>query len=267
MALRDKERSTERLPYRPANEQKQAGESRSAQFLSPEQITPAARDYFDLIYLPLSVYDGSVEGVALPPVIFDSEMETVRRQLRRAVELGAKHLLVGNIGHLPLARESGLVLHGDFRLNVTNRESAALWRTLGLSDVLLSPELTLPQMRDVGGFGRAITYGRIPLMLLEKCVIREIASCEACRRGNVMLTDRKDISFPVVREGDHRNVIYNSVPTYMGDREGELARADIRHRHFIFSVEKPQMVDRVVDACHRGLAAEVAFTGGVRRIK
>ena len=265
--VRQTEKLSERLPYRPAPEQKQAGESRSAQFLRPEQVTPAARDYFDLIYLPLSVYDGSVEGVALPPVIFDSEMETVRRQLRRAVELGAKHLLLGNIGHLPLARESGLMLHGDFRLNVTNRESAALWRALGLCEVLLSPELTLPQMRDVGGFGRVITYGRIPLMLLEKCVIREIASCEACKRGNVMLTDRKDVSFPVVREGDHRNVIYNSVPTYMGDREGELARADVRHRHFIFSVEKPQAVDRVLDACRRALGADAVFAGGVRRIK
>ena len=267
LARQGKERRVERLPYVPAAPSGRGGVSRTAQFLRPDQITPAAREFFDLIYLPLAVYDGSVEGVALPPVIFDHEMEAVRARLRRAVELGAKHLLIGNIGHLPLARESGLILHGDFRLNVTNRETAALWERLGLCEVLLSPELTLPQVRDVGSFGRTVTYGRIPLMLLEKCVIREIASCDTCRNGGAMLTDRKGISFPVIREGDHRNVIYNSVPTYMGDREDELTRADVRHRHFLFSVERAAAVDRVIDACRRGLSAEDAIPGGVRRIK
>lgn len=262
-----RERHVERIPYIPAAPRGRDGAGRTAQFLQPDQITPAAREFFDLIYLPLSVYDGSVEGVALPPVILDHEMAAVRARLRRAVELGAKHLLIGNIGHLSLARESGLILHGDFRLNVTNRETAALWQSLGLEEVLLSPELTLPQVRDVGGFGRSVTYGRIPLMLLEKCVIREIASCDTCRSGGAMLTDRKGVSFPVLREGDHRNVIYNSVPTYMGDREEELARADVRHRHFIFSVERAAAVDRVITAVRRGLAAEDAFPGGVRRIK
>ncbi len=262
-----RERHVERIPYIPDAPRGRDGADRTAQFLQPDQITPAAREFFDLIYLPLSVYDGSVEGVALPPVILDHEMAAVRARLRRAVELGAKHLLIGNIGHLSLARESGLILHGDFRLNVTNRETAALWQSLGLEEVLLSPELTLPQVRDVGGFGRSVTYGRIPLMLLEKCVIREIASCDTCRSGGAMLTDRKGVSFPVLREGDHRNVIYNSVPTYMGDREEELARADVRHHHFIFSVERAAAVDRVITAVRRGLAAEDAFPGGVRRIK
>ena len=267
LACQSRARTIERMPYIPAVPIGREGASRTAQFLSPDQITPAARDYFDLIYLPLSAFDGSVQGVALPPVIFDHEMDAVRSALRRAVELGAKHLLIGNIGHLPLARETGLILHGDFRLNVTNRETAALWQSLGLQDVLLSPELTLPQVRDVGSFGRTIVCGRIPLMLLEKCVIREVGGCETCRRGQAVLTDRKGVSFPVLREGDHRNIIYNSVPTYMGDREDELSRADVRHRHFIFSVERGAAVDRVIDGFCRGLLAERVFADGVRRIK
>lgn len=259
----------ERCPDRLAAAQNgNAGASRTAQFVHPTQITEAARAFFDVIYLPLSAYDGSVEGVVMPPVIFDSEREEVARQLRRAVELGAKHLLVGNLGHLPLARESGLTLHGDFRFNVTNRETAALLRELGLCDVLLSPELTLPQLRDIGSFGRTITYGRIPLMLLEKCVIREIASCEVCHRGGAVLTDRKGMKFPVLREGAHRNVVYNSVPTYMGDREGELLGSGIIHRHFIFSVEKPQAVDRVLQAHRVGALPGAVFgSEGVRRIR
>ena len=262
-----------RLPYQPKKPHSavEAEEYRTARFAHPSQITAAARAYFDLIYLPLSVYDGSVEGVILPPVIFDSEREAVWRQLCRSKELGARHLLIGNIGHLPLARESGMTLHGDFRANVTNAESAALWQELGVEDVLLSPELTLPQLRDLsraGLFGGTIVYGRIPLMLLEKCVIREVAGCDACARNSAVLTDRKGARFPVLREGAHRNVVYNSVPTYMADRADNLRECGIRHRHFIFSVERAETVDRVIRA-HREESAPTEIFGNetVRRIK
>lgn len=265
-------RALERLPYRPKTPQRgEARAWRTARFVHPSQITEAARAFFDVIYLPLSVYDGSVSGVILPPVVFDSEREEVRLRLKQAVAKGARHLLLGNIGHLPLARESGLTLHGDFRFNVTNSETAAQLQELGFADILLSPELTLPQIRDIedgGVFAGAVTYGRIPLMLLEKCVICEISSCETCRHGNAQLTDRKGMKFPVLREGAHRNIVYNSVPTYMADREEELSRFGVRHRHFLFSVERADAVDRILRA-HREeqLPAAVFGNDAVRRIK
>ena len=264
----------ERLAYRPKkphSEGTATEEYRTARFVHPSQVTAAAHEWFDLIYLPLAVYDGSVEGVMLPPVIFDSEREEVRRQLRKAKERGARHLLVGNVGHLPLARESGLILHGDFRLNVTNAETAALWQEQGMADVLLSPELTLPQLRDLsraGTFGGTIVYGRVPLMLLEKCVIREVADCEACRRNSAALTDRRGARFPVLREGAHRNVVYNSVATYMADRADALRENGICHRHFIFSVERAEAVDRVIRAHREGHDPAALFgKESVRRIK
>lgn len=263
-----------RLAYRPKKPHSEGtvgGEYRTARFVHPSQVTAAARAWFDLIYLPLSVYDGSVEGVILPPVIFDSEREEVRRLLCQAKARGARHLLVGNVGHLPLARESGLILHGDFRLNVTNAESAALWQEQGMADVLLSPELTLPQLRDLsraGTFGGTVVYGRIPLMLLEKCVIHEVADCEACRRNAAVLTDRRGARFPVLREGAHRNVVYNSVATYMADRTEALQENGICHRHFLFSVERAETVDRIIRAHREGHApAELFGKESVRRIK
>ncbi len=260
--------AAERRSHRPKKPLGGAGqcEMRTARFSHPSAVTQSAKEYFDLIYLPLAVYDGSVVGVALPPVIFDSERAEVERQLRRAVELGATDLLVSNLGHLSLARETGLRLHGDLRLNVTNAETAALLQELGFVDILLSPELTLPQVRDISGgnaFAGVITYGRVPLMFLEKCVIREVASCRECRQGKAALTDRKGISFPVMREGDHRNVVYNSVPIYMADRETELRANRVVHRHFLFSIESPQEVDRILRAHREGWSPNE----DVRRIK
>ncbi len=224
---------------------------RTAVFRHPEQIPNGAREYFDLIYLPLERFDGSTDGVALPPVIFDGERGEIKRQLKKARELGASHALVGNVGHLELAHSMGFSVHGDLRLNVCNRASAATLEGLGFEDVVLSPELSLPKIRDIGGASRAIVYGRIPLMVLEKCVGKELSGCEACGKGRAMLRDRRGVSFPILREWEHRSVIYNSLPTAMPEQMGEFRRTGACE-HYIFSTETREMCAKVIKAYREG---------------
>lgn len=88
-------------------------------------------------------------------------------------------------------------------------------------------------------------------MLLEKCVIRELTPCTDYK-GNgscaATLTDRRGVKFPVLREcNTHRNTVYNSIPTCMSDRQDELDAYSITSRHFIFSTETPDEIDRVID--------------------
>lgn len=205
---------------------------------------------FDIVYLPLDRFDGKrANGVLMPPVIFDGEMNEVEKKLLVAASSGAKHVLVGNIGHIELARRSGMHMHGDFRLNITNSRSAELFDNI-FEDFLLSPELTLPQIRDIGGAKSVVIYGRYPLMLLEK-------SC-----GAQSLTDRRRVNFPVLREG-RREIVVNSVPLYMADRATELKKAGAFGRHFIFTVEGPQEVKYVISNYEKGLPTKKE----VRRLK
>lgn len=234
----------------------------TARFEHAEQITESARSYFAHCYLPLHAFAAPADGVVLPPVIFDSEREGIARLLKKAVANGATHALVGNIGHLSLAREAGLVPHGDFRLNVCNKGTLDVLLSHGLSDVLLSPELTLPQIRDVKGSCDVIVYGRIPLMLLEKCAGREVGDCAACERDANALIDRRGERFPILRLPPHRNILVNSRPTVMSDRQAELARAGITGGHYIFTLESPDEVDRVIDAYQGG----TPLGGPMRRI-
>ncbi|MBE6703406.1 MAG: DUF3656 domain-containing protein, partial [Ruminococcaceae bacterium] len=225
----------------------------TAVFTSTRQITPLAKETFAHRYLPLFLYDEAAaqlaDGVVLPPVILDSEWRNVCDELKKAHERGAKHALVGNVGHLAPALEAGLVPHGDFRLNICNSYAAAALLREGFVDLLLSPELTLPQIRDIGGPRSAIVYGRIPLMLLEKCVGREVGSCELCAKGMNQLTDRRGEKFPVLRQPlSHRNILYNSRPTVMSDRPKELSAAGLSNGHFLFSTESAKDVDQVIHA-------------------
>ncbi len=234
----------------------------SAVFREEKQITNLASGFFDKIYLPLDRYTERANGVILPPVVFDSDMGKVGEMLAEAVKKGAKYALCTNLGQLEMIKKSGLIPEADLRLNIFNRESASGLKRLGFESFIASPELTLPQIRDLGN-GKAVTvYGRLPLMLLEKCVIKEIADCDVCRKDKAVLCDRRGIRFPVMREWEHRNVIYNSLPTYMGDRKDILQKYGIKNIHFIFSFESANEVDRVIKAYREG-----ASLPDVRRIR
>lgn len=245
----------------PKNEKKA---QKTARFYYAEQLTDTARAYFDTIYLPLQNYNGECEGIIVPPVVLDSERARVEKMLDGAREKGAKYAIVGNLGALELAKKYEFEVHGDFRFNVYNNESVAKLENLGVESVILSPELTLPQIRDIKGDTATIVYGRIPLMLLEKCVAKEVSGCGVCQQNYASITDRRGIAFPILREFDHRSVIYNSAPTYMADRESELERANITNRHFIFSTESKIEVDNVINAYNNQSPAK--YGEKIRRI-
>ena len=236
--------------------------TRSARFYSPEQITPLAREFFERIYLPLGKETSETDGIILPPVIFERDLKVVQQMLLDAARKGVRYALVGNLGHIDIVKKAGLVPVGDFRFNVTNCETVCTLEQMGIDSLILSPELTLPQARDVWGDTSLIVYGRIPLMTVEKCVIKEIANCDTCAQNAAVLTDRRGVSFPVLREWEHRNVIYNSLPTSMSDRQDQLTKAGITNQHFIFSTETPGEVDEVIKLWKKGVALPYA----VRRI-
>lgn len=271
---------------------------RTARFYTPGQITPAATDYFDELYLPLGkAHPASVpcrqRGVLMPPVVFDREAEAVEKTLVAALADGVRHIMVSNVGHLSLIRKaaadggidiSQLTLHGDLRLNTANTPAAARLLSLGISDLILAPELTLPRMRDMAqalaekGHSTAtaaVVYGRLPLMLLEKCAIREVyrgikpdTVCrEICGENAAVLKDRMGKSFPILREDSpcgsgHRNVVYNSLPLGMSDRMDEIIRAHLSGHHFIFTVETPREVDGVIAAYRKS----APLSGEIRRM-
>ncbi len=246
----------------------------SACMTHPSQLTHHAQAFFDICYLPpehlLSLNENKLReiqqqvqlGVVIPPVVMDHENDVLIQALKQLAARGIQRALCGNAGHFTLVRQAGFLLDGDFRLNVTNSETVALLDTLGVQKPILSPELTLPQIRDIAGDVRTIIYGRIPLMVVEKCVIQETTDCKACKNRTAALVDRRGARFPVLRMPPHRNVIYNSVPTYMADAKQSLNRYRTGGWHFIFSIEAPREVDSIILAYQQGLPSSAP----VRRI-
>lgn len=249
------------ITYTPAQNGDREGGKRlfTAQFFSEDSFTAALSraggliSALDIAFLPHTASIDALRkagGVYLPPVVLDRELDGLTEELKKARNTGVMYALVGNIGQISLARSLGFKIIGDFRLNVTNSESALVYRRLGAEHLILSPELTLPKARDIGG--GLITYGRIPLMITERCFISESFGCEKCSKA--ALTDRKGERFPLMRQWEHRNIILNSVPTYMGDRREELNSHRLRSCHLIFTVEGGEEIASVLRAHYEGAA-------------
>ncbi len=209
----------------------------------------------DVLFVPLEDYSSLPEnarkiitGVYIPPIVMQREWNEVHDLIINAEVLGAKHALIGNISHLSLIANTKLVPVADFRLNTANRYTASIYASLGVEYVILSPELTLPQARDIGG--SVITLGRIPLMITERCFTKENFGCDKC--GSACLTDRLGMKFPMLREYKHRNIIFNSSPTYMGDKGAELKSARIRSAHFVFSSENADECANLLSSYKKG---------------
>lgn len=233
-------------------------EAKSAYFSFFDTITPRALVFFDRIFLPLGEYLSHSEevsrypkiGIALPPVAFDHELPEIRKMAERAVSVGCRTALVSGLWQCRLAGELGLAAHGDLRLNLFHAGSVEVYRRMGLCSAVLSPEIGVPASAGMAsGIPKGyVLYGRLPLMTLEKCVIRDSfpflhgGECRYCDSHRVSyLTDRTGAHFPVLRTFLHRNILYNSVPVYMADKPlpGLFG-------HCIFTVETRDEVDSVI---------------------
>ncbi len=259
-----------------------------ASFLKVENVPAEALDAFDLIWLPLSDverHEAKIRrwiggesckiGVVLPAVIFSRERAETNRLLQKAAEMGICHALLGNIGHFEFARRAGMKAHGDLRLNGYTTQSLAVWASLGLTDIILSPELTASQLEHIHAPipKGVVVYGRIPLMTLERCVIREITAsghakpgekknCSACT-SSVYLQDRRRAEFLLTREPEHRNILWNSVPVYMADKRKILQKISPDFVRFLFTDETQEQCVQILQAYRE----QRTPAGQVRRIQ
>ena len=229
-----------------------------------------------VLYVPLHLVDADPKWfgdlahtqhlcVVLPRIIHDGEIDRLRQSLRQARSLGITEALVGTLGLLVTVHECGMAARGDFSLNIYNSQAVEVCRNLEMASVMLSFEMTLPQIRDISKSldTEMLVYGRMPLMVTENTVIRSRGTAPGECAGK--LVDRTGAEFPVMTDGtSSRSVILNGKKLSMLDRREELSRLGLWGLRLSFTTENRQEVDRVLrdyqqsapfdpGACTRGL--------------
>lgn len=239
----------------------------TVQVASTEQVTPKLLNMNPkFLYVPLHLLTKDPEfyrqaarrvrlAAVLPRVIHGAEQGRIISQLDGAYELGVRHVLLGNLGQISLAKSRGFAACGDFGLNVYNSRTMNCLRDQGLASATVSFEMTLPQIRDLSKAvpTEAIVYGRLPLMITENCLIRNRTGHCACTSGPVKLRDRKGEEFPILRDGDTcRSVILNGKKLYWLDRLEDWRGLGLHALRLLFTTENPREVDQILRACTTG---------------
>ena len=188
----------------------------------------------------------------LPRIVHDGEMGKLRQSLSALRSLGVTEALVGNLGLLLPVRECGLQVRGDFGLNLYNSAAVNTARELELISGTLSFEMTLPQIRDVSKAVpcEIISYGRLPLMITENCLVRGRTGECTCHLSATKLIDKTGAEFPVIKDGNTcRSVLLNGKKLNLLDRQEDLSRLGLWATRLYFTTENPKEVDQVLTAC------------------
>lgn len=243
----------------------------TVQVTSREQITPKLlSQHIAVLYVPLyllvsdpafcqTLAAGRTVCAVLPRIVTDTEMPKLRQDLRAVRALGVREVLAGNLGLLLPARECGMRVRGDFGLNLYNSGAVCAAKELELRSACLSFEMTLPQIRDVSKAlpCEILSYGRLPLMVTENCIIRQNTGTCTCRQGSVKLTDKTGAEFPVIHDGNScRSILLNGKKLSLLDRQEDLAQLGLWAHRVFFTTENPREVDRVLDACEEPVPFE-----------
>lgn len=160
------------------------------------------------------------ERVIASPPRFIADEAAVRSDIERVRSLGVSRLMCHTPDSIALGKETGMLLHGSFTLNVYNSFSAEYLRDAGLEDCIVSIEATIAQIAALKTslpLG-AVVFGRLPLMLTRNCPIKNEVGCAKCT-GH--LTDRTGRTLPVACSGEYVEIL-NSDCLYMADRLTEL---------------------------------------------
>ena len=236
----------------------------TAQVTTREQITKnLLKSKPAVLYVPLHILTADLQFAAelckrvkvcavLPRIVHDGEVAGLQQNLRLVKASGVREALVGNLGHLLPVRECGMVIRGDFGLNLFNSTAVNMAKQMELRSACLSFEMTLPQIRDVSKAVpcEILAYGRQPLMVTENCLIRGRTGKCTCHLSGTRLTDKTGADFPVIKDGTScRSVLLNGKKLNWLDRAYDLYRLGLWAIRLYFTTENPNEVDQVLASC------------------
>ena len=203
----------------------------------------------------------------LPRIVHDTELPALRQSMKTVRSFGVREALLGNIGQVLPVRECGLLARGDFGLNLYSSGAVNTARELELQSACLSFEMTLPQIRDVSKAVpcEILSYGRLPLMVTENCLIKGRSGQCTCHLSASKLVDKTGAEFPIIKDGDScRSVLLNGKKLNWLDRQDDLSRLGLWATRLYFTTENPKEVDQILSCADNPAPFDPgAFTRGL----
>lgn len=196
-------------------------------------------------------YDIISKIIVQPPRFIQNEFETIER-LSQIFSIGIRHLMCNNLAYVNIGNNIDYKLHGDFGLNVVNSLAIDTLKYLNCMDTIVSFELKLSQ---IDALNKSIpigleAYGRLPLMLVRNCPIKNEVGCKKCHHS---ISDRTNRTFPVYCTGGYSEV-FNAEVMSIADRLDSINNIDYYVLSFVneTSSEVANVIKSFKNRCKMG---------------
>lgn len=255
-------RETVNVDYIPSQIRSKAYNPHLAVRIEDLSLLPDDLSSVSHIFLPiekkhnLASLESSITPVAdIPFALFG---EKLKEMLISAKEQGFKAVMIQNLAHLELAKESGLEIFAGHRMNVFSSNTLEFFKDEGISGAVISPELTAIELSKISPVIKKIcfAYGKLPLMLTKNCPV----SLEGCGcKGDRTVTDRMGVSFRVKCRMGYSE-LFADRPIWISDRLNEFSSDTFM---LYFTDESKEIIEKVIKAYKTSACPLPPFTRGL----
>jgi len=187
--------------YNPIDEYKYMGDYSNIIYLNISDIRRYELQDIDIV----SKYITEKEVyIYVPNIVLAKLDKYIDSDLERLIKLGAKGILLGNIGYIQMATDLkskyGIKVVADYSLNVVNTHSAMFLKEKGIDKITISPEIDESEIQNIANvIDIEVIENFVTAMTSRFCPVK--AYSKACNCNN-NLYELKD---------NHNNVKYNVI--------------------------------------------------------
>ncbi len=218
------------------------------------------------------IMDSTAQVYLALPYVFRERTRQVFEALYESILTWYDGVLIRNwdeFAWLKKQKYPGPVL-SDENLYVFNRESAAFLSQAGLCGWTAPAELNVRELKELDIEGQSlIVYGYQPVMITAGCIRKTTAHClrgqpDGDAGSYMTLTDRTRRVFQVKMVCPYcYNVIYNSVPLFLLDKQEEIRQLSPEFLRLDFTTETSAQTEMMIKNCEEGSGRPGAgFTRG-----
>lgn len=255
----------------------------SVRAMTAEQAEAAARAGVRRIYIETELMtfeeirgirglcrqNGIVCFLAMPRIMREGKAAFIEDNIGTIRELCFDGFLIRNMAEYEYLKEKGFgeecTFTADYTMYAFNDRAVRALRESGFDGMTCPAELNGRELKELC-LSNADTewelpvYMRTPLMVSAGCIDRNLGSCHGPESSFGTFRDRKGAALKYLSCCRYcYNIIYNSVPTVLTDRRGELEGLGASYLGLAFADETGGQVTEAVAAARSG--GKIAFVG------
>lgn len=220
----------------------------------------------DIIRIIEMAHDRKVKCYIGLPRIANKFKTFINNNINNWIEHGVHGFLIRSISWITYLKDMGYTgeIISDYNCYAYNNMAASFIEQSGVTSMIVPVELNEKEIKKLKlRDSELIVYGKIPLMITANCIDKSTKGCHSPNSAFTTLKDRKNARLPVLTCCRYcYNLIYNSVPIYLADKNIIPDNYNISFIGIVFSDENRNDVRNIMDNVIHGRQADFEFTRG-----